>query len=230
MNADDDSPPQVTVYWRPGCGFCHLLRRQLDRAGVERNEVNIWADAEAAALVRSVARGNETVPTVVVGTRALVNPSAREVLALLGGGGRGQSLPRSGRSRLPLAGAGWSFATAAGWLALALTNPGTTYHLAPLLTALAWPLAVARSPRRSPRVSPGLLAVAGSAALAAAVLGVLVLAGALDGPALIGSSARAESLVMISVGTTIGLVLLGQRAGSVQDSDNAAASTSSTLG
>jgi hypothetical protein len=30
-----------------------------------------------------VARGNETVPTVAIGDTALVNPSAREVLALL---------------------------------------------------------------------------------------------------------------------------------------------------
>jgi len=22
--------PPVTVYWRPGCGFCHILRRELD--------------------------------------------------------------------------------------------------------------------------------------------------------------------------------------------------------
>jgi hypothetical protein len=34
----------------------------------------------AAARVRSVAGGNETVPTVLVGEQALVNPSAAEVL------------------------------------------------------------------------------------------------------------------------------------------------------
>ena len=50
-------------------------------------EVNIWDDPDAAAIVRSFARGNETVPTVVVGAldsdRAvgLVNPSGAEVLA-----------------------------------------------------------------------------------------------------------------------------------------------------
>jgi mycoredoxin len=70
----------VVVYWRPGCGFCVRLRRALERAGVEVEERDIWQDPEAAAFVRSVARGNETVPTVVVAGEALVNPSAAEVI------------------------------------------------------------------------------------------------------------------------------------------------------
>jgi mycoredoxin len=74
----------VVFYWRPGCGFCLMLRRRLRRAGVTLEERNIWEDPEAAAFVRSVAGGNETVPTVVVEGRALVNPSARTVLDRLG--------------------------------------------------------------------------------------------------------------------------------------------------
>lgn len=74
---------QVTVYWRPGCPFCAMLRAGLRRHDVEFTEVNIWDDPDAAAFVRSVARGNETVPTVTVGTVSLVNPSAREVAALV---------------------------------------------------------------------------------------------------------------------------------------------------
>ncbi len=73
--------PTVTVYWRPGCGFCRRLRRGLDRAGVERTEINIWENPDAAAVVRRHARGNETVPTVLVGDSAMVNPSAAQVLA-----------------------------------------------------------------------------------------------------------------------------------------------------
>lgn len=49
-----DAP--ITVYWRAGCGFCRSL------------------------LGRSVAGGNETVPTVRVGRVALINPSAPDVL------------------------------------------------------------------------------------------------------------------------------------------------------
>lgn len=50
------------------------------RAELEFSHRNIWDDADAAAFVRSVARGNETVPTVTVGTLALVNPSIGELL------------------------------------------------------------------------------------------------------------------------------------------------------
>ncbi|MGD9702905.1 MAG: glutaredoxin domain-containing protein [Ilumatobacteraceae bacterium] len=71
---------EITVYWRPGCPFCSSLRRGLHRAELPFREVNIWDDATAAAFVRSVARGNETVPTVSIGKVTLVNPSARRVL------------------------------------------------------------------------------------------------------------------------------------------------------
>lgn len=70
----------VTIYWRPGCPYCTALRRGLRRAGLEPKEVNIWNDPEAAAVVRSIAGGNETVPTVVVAGTGLVNPQVRAVL------------------------------------------------------------------------------------------------------------------------------------------------------
>ncbi len=78
---------EVTVYWRPGCPFCGSLFRQLERAGIGHTRVNIWDDEDAATVVRSIARGNETVPTVTVGGTGgvgLVNPSVREILAALG--------------------------------------------------------------------------------------------------------------------------------------------------
>ena len=80
----------VTVLWRPGCPFCALLLRRLERTGLAFDRVDIWEHPGAAAWVRSVADGNETVPTVRIaasdGTRAvaLVNPSATLVLDTLG--------------------------------------------------------------------------------------------------------------------------------------------------
>lgn len=74
---------RVDFYWRNGCGFCGRLRRGLEEAGVELVEHDIWADDDARAFVRSVARGHETVPTVVVAGVALINPSAAEVVARL---------------------------------------------------------------------------------------------------------------------------------------------------
>lgn len=89
----DDAPPlpdglggdaAVTVMWRPGCPFCSLLLRRLERTGLVFDRVDIWDEPAAAAWVRTVADGNETVPTVHIasagGAVALVNPSATAVL------------------------------------------------------------------------------------------------------------------------------------------------------
>lgn len=81
--------PDITLFWRPACGFCSSLRRQLDETDLVVHEINIWEDPSAAATVRAYANGNETVPTVVIGTPGaeaavgLVNPTARQVLAAL---------------------------------------------------------------------------------------------------------------------------------------------------
>jgi glutaredoxin-like protein len=80
----DGPPAEITVYWRPGCPYCSMLKRSLSRAGVATREVNIWDDPAAAAIVRSAAGGNETVPTVDVGGRFFVNPSAKQVMAAAG--------------------------------------------------------------------------------------------------------------------------------------------------
>ena len=71
----------MRVYWRPGCPYCAMLRLGLGRARVRAEWINIWEDPSAAARVRDITGGHETVPTVVVGTRAMVNPSARQVIA-----------------------------------------------------------------------------------------------------------------------------------------------------
>ena len=78
-----DGEVHAIVYWRPGCPFCAMLRAGLRLKRVPFRGVNLWHDPEAAAFVRSVARGNETVPTVSVGSVSLVNPSAGEVAALV---------------------------------------------------------------------------------------------------------------------------------------------------
>ena len=69
----------VHFYWRPGCGFCSMLRRGLDKAGIVTVDHNIWDNPDDAARVRFYANGNETVPTVVIGEVGMVNPSARQV-------------------------------------------------------------------------------------------------------------------------------------------------------
>lgn len=72
------------MFWRPGCGFCAMLERGLSVVGLEYQRRNIWEDAEAAEFVRLVNDGNETVPTVVIGTDVYTNPPASFVLEKLG--------------------------------------------------------------------------------------------------------------------------------------------------
>ena len=76
----DATPQAITFYWRPGCGFCMALERRLGGLGLPLDKRNIWEEPESAAVVRSIANGNETVPTVVVGEIAMVNPSVDRVL------------------------------------------------------------------------------------------------------------------------------------------------------
>lgn len=73
----------IHLYWRPGCGFCSMLRRGLDKAGIQTVDHNIWEHPDDAAIVRHYANGNETVPTVVVGDVGLVNPSVKQLTAHL---------------------------------------------------------------------------------------------------------------------------------------------------
>jgi len=55
----------------------------LKRAHIPVNKRNIWENPDDAAIVRSIADGNETVPTVVIGPVDLVNPSVKQVKAAL---------------------------------------------------------------------------------------------------------------------------------------------------
>ena len=81
------SPDAVTVYRRSGCGFCASLQARLGRTTLPVVLVDIWADGQpgddARAFVRSVANGNEVVPTVVVGGVAMVNPTMDGVVGMI---------------------------------------------------------------------------------------------------------------------------------------------------
>jgi glutaredoxin len=71
------------VYWRPACWFCSRLFRRFDRHGLAPERRNIWEDADARRFLNDEI-GSETVPTVVVDGRVLVNPSIDDVLEALG--------------------------------------------------------------------------------------------------------------------------------------------------
>lgn len=75
---------QFTMYSTPWCGYCHRLKSQLRREGIDFDEVDIEQDPDAATLVEQANGGNHTVPTLVFadGT-ALTNPSVAQVKAQL---------------------------------------------------------------------------------------------------------------------------------------------------
>lgn len=79
--AADDG--RVVVYWRKGCPFCKRLELVLGKRVDDVVWVDVWAEPEASAYVRSVNNGNEVVPTVVIDGAPRTNPPPREVLAAL---------------------------------------------------------------------------------------------------------------------------------------------------
>ncbi|WP_238010160.1 mycoredoxin [Dactylosporangium sp. AC04546] len=74
----------ITMYSTSWCGYCHRLKSQLDREGIQYQVVDIERDPAAATYVESVNGGNQTVPTVKFddGT-ALTNPTIKQVKSKL---------------------------------------------------------------------------------------------------------------------------------------------------
>jgi len=74
----------VTMYSTVWCGYCHRLRSQMDREGIEYQVVDIENDLAAADLVMKVNGGMQTVPTLVFPDgSALTNPTLAQVKAQL---------------------------------------------------------------------------------------------------------------------------------------------------
>ncbi|MFI7743316.1 glutaredoxin domain-containing protein [Kocuria rhizosphaericola] len=81
--APEAAPDPVTVYYRPGCGYCLRLRASLGSRARRARWVDIWADPGAAAYVRSVNGGDAIVPTVVLDGVPHTNPAPATVRAAL---------------------------------------------------------------------------------------------------------------------------------------------------
>lgn len=75
---------KITMYSTPWCGYCHRLKGQLQREGIDFHVVDIERDPEAAEIVMAVNGGNQTVPTLVYSDgSAHTNPSLAQVKAKL---------------------------------------------------------------------------------------------------------------------------------------------------
>ena len=222
MTQTDPSPTSVEVMWRPGCRFCSSLRRGLNRKGVATVEHDIWSSPDAAARVRGATGGDETVPTVFVGDRALVNPSVRQVVAAIRAAEpdhHSDSTPATGRDEsdgtqgMPSSGLLWTLVVAVVWTLLVAWRPTTTWHLAPLILAATWPWVVGQDTPLGDLSARRRILLAGSGGLGAALAltGVLSVAGRLDGPTWTGSGTTAVEALFLSVGgaaiaTTLGLM------------------------
>ncbi len=73
-------PEHFTMFSTPWCGYCHRLKGQLQREGIDFTEVDIEQHPDSAEIVERVNNGNQTVPTLLFadGT-AMTNPSLAQV-------------------------------------------------------------------------------------------------------------------------------------------------------
>lgn len=78
------SSTPLIVYTTHWCGYCHQLKKVLQKFEISYDEINIDMDPTAAQFVESVNGGNRTVPTVrFADGSTLTNPTGREVKAKL---------------------------------------------------------------------------------------------------------------------------------------------------
>jgi mycoredoxin len=56
---------QFTMFTTPWCGYCHRLKSQLDREGIDFSIVDIEQQPDAAFTVEHANGGNQTVPTLL---------------------------------------------------------------------------------------------------------------------------------------------------------------------
>lgn len=77
---------RVTMYTTTWCGYCVRLKRGLERAGIDFDEVNIELEPEAEEFVKAVNDGFATVPTLrLANGDVLTNPPLPELLAAIEG-------------------------------------------------------------------------------------------------------------------------------------------------
>lgn len=73
----------TTIYWKPGCSFCILMRLGLAGVAGRARWVDVSRDELSAAAVRDHNDGDLTTPTVVTPDGPRTNPSVRWVRAQL---------------------------------------------------------------------------------------------------------------------------------------------------
>lgn len=192
----------VTLYTRPGCTFSAVLRWQLRRLAIPLREVDIWNDRAAAGVVREITGGDETVPTVVVGTTELVNPSVDEIRAALlevtAAAGSSRSTPA-----LVARGIIGPVLMLAVWAVAAIATSGAVFHLGPALVAASWAVTARTDAARGLGFRLGGTLAAAGAALAVGALLLLPALGAL-------APTLPEAMFTVALGAALGVIIGGR--------------------
>ena len=105
--------------------------------------------------------------------------------------------------KVHLRGAAISILALAVWSVLAVRSPDLTYHFAPLIAAIAWPLGTRRAePAHPPAALSAAIAALATVSLASLILHV---AGQLDGPTFLDTRpAVIEAVLFAIAGAAIG--------------------------
>lgn len=69
----------VAIYGNSWCGITQMIRRALDRAGIDYQYVDLDLHPEVDRKMRMLARGGLHTPVVYIGGEWLMEPSLREV-------------------------------------------------------------------------------------------------------------------------------------------------------
>ena len=72
-------PPEIKVYGTRWCAATQMVRRYMDRVGINYSYHDIESDPGAADQVRWWTGGSTSHPTVQIGGQILVEPSTSEV-------------------------------------------------------------------------------------------------------------------------------------------------------
>jgi glutaredoxin 3 len=60
---------EVTIYTKPGCGYCHAARRLLGAKGIAFREIDVARDAMLYREMTDRSNGGRTVPQIFIGDR-----------------------------------------------------------------------------------------------------------------------------------------------------------------
>lgn len=195
----------VSLYTRPGCTFCAVLRWQLRRLDLPVNEIDIWRDRDAAARVRAATGGDETVPTVVVGEATLVAPGVDQVCRALREVAPDHVIDSSRSLPVRVArGLVGPVLVLAVWVALGLlAGPASIAGLGPGVLAASWAVAARVDAARSIGFGLGGALAGAGAALAVGALPVVPVLGATV-------ASVPAAVIAVAVGSAFGVIIAGR--------------------